>query len=139
MPIYIREALLYQIGCFFIHCIKVGEGAPNHPGNLYCKQISLPINCSILKLFPEGVASYQTTHSQCSRRASVSTVWMHCPRHRIISYHIDCDTSWLQLENKSMHFSANIVFAKLPLQDLLPAFGTFFLTLSLFSESIQIH
>ena len=49
----------------------------------------------------------QKINSQCSRRASVSTVWLHRPRHRIISI-TKCDTSRLLLGNR-YHFPANIV------------------------------
>ena len=59
----------------------------------------------------------QKINSQCSRRASVSTVWLHWPGHRIISI-TKCDTSRLLLGNR-YHFPANIVSTKLPLQDLL--------------------
>ena len=40
--------------------------------------------------------------------------------------HKECETSMLLLENK-YHFSANVVFTKLPLQELLLAFGIFFM------------
>ena len=86
--------------------------------------------------------------SQCSRRASVSRVWLHRPGIQNISYHSDCDTSRLLLENKS--FFNTFALTKPPFQDLLLAFGIFLMffffrrqaylkksPLSLFSVSIE--
>ena len=81
----------------------------------------------------------QKINSQCSRRASVSTVWLHKPRHRIISI-TKCDTSRLLLGNR-YHFPANIVSTKLPLQDLLnlPLAKSSCKSRSCFSEDLQKH
>ena len=81
----------------------------------------------------------QKINSQCSRRASVSTVWLQRPRHRIISI-TKCDTSRLLLGNR-YHFPANIVSTKLPLQDLLnlPLAKSLCKSRSCFSEDLQMH
>ena len=91
------------------------------------KTLILPLNCKKLKLFFQNEAPrikpHPKDHSQCSRRASVSRVWLHRPGIQNISYHSDCDTSRLLLGNKS---SFNIFASTKPhFQDLLLAFGIF--------------
>ena len=133
--------------------------------SLLFKAISLSINCMThWDCFPKEspqIKPHPEEHSQCSRRASVSTIQLHKLRHRNISYHRDCDTSRLLLENRSLsskcyfhqtassglaaclwHLPCAKVVLHIP-EDMLEHHESFCLKqvgppLSLFSESIEL-
>ena len=91
--------------------------------SLLSKAISLPINCKILKLFPEGVTTDQTTPRRTFPVLSQGISFyssLHWPGQRSISYHLWYIQAfaWKQI--------TRFIFTELPFQDLLLAFGDFF-------------
>ena len=147
-------------------------------GQVYCKKTItlLPINCRILKLFPEGVATDQTTRRRTFQ--AVETPWTKVypksqnPKCSRSFYNLDAlaktpdyflsqrlwyilASAWKQINSLFMMSSPNCLFriCCLPLRftfvlhipeddstiTSLEAWKNLSMTLSLFSESIQIH
>ena len=76
-------------------------------------------------------------HSQCSRRASVSTVLLHWPRQRIISCHYVAHPGF-SYEKKRFTFQQNFSSTELLLQDLpLPLELLFMLAIFVFQKTGQ--
>ena len=88
----------------------------------------LPINCRILKLFPRGVATDQTTPRRSfpvwSQGISFySSVTLAQTTEYFLSL---CSTSRLQLREKAIHFSAKLFFYRTASSGFAFAFGTLY-------------